>query len=77
MEKPTKKKELESFLGLINFYNIYLFQDIISLLNRLLKCVKNVEFIWTQKQNKAFEALNKASTSKLVIKMFDPKNSLL
>ena len=35
---------------------------------------KNAEF--TQKQNKAFEALEKALTSKPVIKIFDPKKEV-
>ena len=48
-----------------------------SLLNHLLKCVKdNVETTRTQKQNKAFEALKKALTSKKVIKIFDPKKEV-
>ena len=46
-----------------------------SLLNHLLKCVKkNIEFTWTQKQNKAFEALKKALTSKQ--KIFNPKKEV-
>ena len=36
-------------------------------------CKKNVEFTWTQKQNKASKALKKALTSKPLIKIFDPK----
>ena len=40
MEKSMNKKELESFLGLINFYSRCLARYIVSLLNHLLKCVK-------------------------------------
>ena len=69
------KKELE-FFGLINFYSGYLPRYIVSLLNYLLKCIKNVEFIWTQKQNKAFEALKKVLTSKQVIKIFDAEKEV-
>ena len=51
-----------------------------SLLNHLLKCIKKkkkkTEFTWTQKQNKAFKALKKALTSKLIIKIFDPKKEI-
>ena len=43
MEKPTNKKELESFLRLINFYSRYLPIYIVSLLNHLLKCVKKTK----------------------------------
>ena len=42
----------------------------------MLKCVKNVEFTWMQKQNKAFEALKKALTNKPVIKIFDPNREV-
>ena len=46
-------------------------------MNHLLKCVKkNVKFTWTQKQNKAFEALKKALTDKPEIKIFDPKKEV-
>ena len=38
---------------------------------------KNVEFTWTQKQNKAFEALKKVLTSKPVLNIFfDPKKEV-
>ena len=76
MEKPTNKKELESFLGLINFYSRYLprYSEIIEPFAEMSK--KNMEFTWMQKQNKAFEALKKALTSKLVIKIFDPKKEV-
>ena len=75
MEKPTNKKQLESFLGLISTADIFL--DIVSLLIHLLKCIKNpVKFTWTQKQNKTFEALKKSLTSKPVIKIFDPKKEV-
>ena len=37
---------------------------------------KNVEFTWTQKQNKAFEAFKKALTSKAIKKMFNPQKEV-
>ena len=48
-----------------------------SLLNHLLKRVQNVEFTWTLKQSKVFEALKKALTSKPVIKIFNPKKEVI
>ena len=45
-------------------------------MNYLLKCIKNIEFTWTKKQNKAFESLKKALTSKPVIKIFDDKKEV-
>ena len=54
MEKLKNKKELESFLGLINFYSRYLpkYSELIEPFAEMRK--KNIEFTWTQKQNKAF-----------------------
>ena len=72
MEKPTNKKELESFLGLINFYSKYL-PRYSELIQPFVEMLKNVEFTWMRKQNKALEALKKALTSKPGIKLFDPK----
>ena len=77
MENPTNKKELESFLGLINFYSRYLpwYCEVIEPFFEIPK-KKNVEFTWTQKQNKIFEALKKALINKVVIKIFDPKKEV-
>ena len=76
MEKPTNKKELESFLGLINFYSRYLprYSELIEPFVEMSKT--NREFIWMQEQNRAFEALKKALSSKPVIKIFDPKKEV-
>ena len=77
-EKPTNKKELESFLELINFYNRYLprYSELIEPFAEMREKKKHVEFTWTQKQNKPFEASKKALTSKPVIKIFDPKKEV-
>ena len=76
MGEPTNKKELESFLGLINSYSRYLsrYSELIEPFVKMRN--KNVEFSWTRKENKAFEALKKALTSKPVINLFDPKKQL-
>ena len=73
MEKPTNKKELESLLGSINFYHRYfpIYRELIEPFAEMRK--KNVEFIWTLKQNKVFKALKRALTGKPVIKIFGPK----
>ena len=73
MEKFTNKKQLESFLGLINFFSRYLprYSELIEPFTEMHK--KSIEFTWKQKQNKAFKALKKALTSTLVIKIFDPE----
>ena len=58
MENPTNKKDLESFLGLINFYSRYL-PRYSELIEPFAEKRKNVEFTWAQKQNKAFEEFKK------------------
>ena len=70
IEKPTNKKELKS---LINFCSRYL-RRYSELIEPFVE--KNVEFKWTQEQNKAFEELKKVLPSKTVIKIFDPKNEV-
>ena len=75
MEKPKNKKELESFLGLINFYSRYL-PRYNELIESYAEMHKKTEFTGLQKQNKAFEELKKALTSKPVIKIFDPKKEV-
>ena len=52
MEKPTNKKELESFLGLINFYSRYLLRyseltEPFVGMGKKKKKKNNVEFTWT------------------------------
>ena len=73
---PTNKKELESFLGLANFYNRYLpkYSELIEPFAHLRK--KNNDFVWTGEQEKAFNKLKRALVEKPVVKVFDPKKEL-
>ena len=68
---PTNKKELQSFLGLVNFYRRYVqkYTDLTEPFTNLRK--KNVEFIWSEKQQKAFGRLKVIIAKKLVVKIFD------
>ena len=38
---------------------------------------KNVEFIWSEKQQKAFDWLKVIMAKKLVMKIFDPKKNIM
>ncbi len=66
-------KELESFLGLVNFYRQYVpkYADLTEPFANLIK--KNVEFIWSEKQQKAFDRLKVIVAKKPVVKIFDQK----
>lgn len=71
--EPRNKKELQSFLGLANFYRHFVknFADISIPLTQLLK--KRVEFTWSTECDDAFESIKKAlcSTDVLAFPNFD------
>ena len=73
MKKPTNKKDLESFLGLINFYRRYLprYSELIEPFVEMRK--KGRIYM----QNKAFDTLKKALTSEPVIKIFEPNKEVI
>ena len=53
-------------------------QSIRTWLNRLqIYEKKNVEFIWSEKQQKAFDRLNVIMAKKPVVKIFDPKKDIM
>ena len=70
---PTNKKDLESFLGLVNFYSRYLhkYSDLVEPFSEVRK--KNTEFVWSPKLEAAFCKLKNALMEKPVVKVFDPK----
>ena len=72
----SNKKELESFLGLANFYSRYLtkYLELIGPFNDLKK--KNSEFKWTLKQERSFNKLKKALMENPIMKIFDPKKEM-
>jgi transposase InsO family protein len=64
---PTNLRELQQFVGMINYYRRYInnYADGMAPLFQLLK--KQIPFIWTEKQQKAFEeAKNKLTTAPLL-----------
>ena len=65
---PANKKELESLLGLVNFYRWYVskYTDLIESFANLRK--KNVEFIWSEKQLIAFDRLKVIMAKKPAIR---------
>ena len=73
---PTNKKELESFLELVNFYGRYVPKYTDSTERFVNSRKKNVEFIWSEKQQKAFDRLKVITANKSVAKVFDPKKDM-
>ena len=65
---PMKVKDVESFLGFANFYQIFIqnFSHIARLLNKL-KGKK--EWTWNEEHNKVFEELKEKITSQLVLSL--------
>jgi hypothetical protein len=56
---PTTLIELQSFLGLANFYQIFVlgFSHIAWALNQITRCGGKVKFVWGHPQQQAFDDL--------------------
>lgn len=78
VEAPTPKnqKELESFLGLINFYSRFL-KDRAQNLKPLYECAKNNKFEWTDNCQKAFEWVKQELISPRVLAHYDPSKQVV
>ncbi|UYV64718.1 hypothetical protein LAZ67_3001747 [Cordylochernes scorpioides] len=70
--QPKKAKEVQSFLGMCSYYRkcIKDFSLIADPLTSLIR--KNVQFIWTGKQEEAFQNLKKALMNPPILGHFDP-----
>src|SRR5258708_5230653 len=64
---PTKVKEVQSFLGFVNFYQKFIrdFSDVAHPLYALT--CKTQQWVWGSPEQKAFDALKKAGTSTPVL----------
>ena len=65
--KPTKVKDIRSFLGFCNFYRPFIrgFAHITRPLNELTK--KDIEWSWTSRQEEAFNKLKECVTSEPIL----------
>ena len=72
--RPTTKKQLRSFLGLVGFYRSFIehFSEIAAPLTELTrKGQKNHEIQWGEPQEQAFNQLRKALVNQPILKMAD------
>ena len=69
---PRSAKEVQSFLGMINFYHDFIpnLASISEPLRRLLR--KRVRFSWSNVQQSAFDALKRKAAENLSVNIFDP-----
>jgi hypothetical protein len=72
VKRPMTKRDLESFLGIVNFYGRHLsrFSDRVAPLNELRG--RNVPFEWKEEQQKAFDKLKEALSCYPLVRLFDP-----
>ena len=76
-QEPTSKKELQSFLGLLNFYHCFLKSKatIAEPLHRLLDGKSG--WIWNNEHKQAFEKCKKLLTSNSVLCPFDAEQNII
>lgn len=72
--RPTCKRDVQSFLGLVNFYRRFI-RNCSRISRPLTKITGNVPFNWTNYEQNAFDKLRKAVTSAPVLRAFDPELS--
>src|SRR6202051_2496500 len=71
-DTPTKKKELQRFLGFCNYYRRFI-KDYSLLAKPLTTLTGNVEWQWTENEHLAFKRLIHAITSEPVLALPRPK----
>lgn len=69
---PESKKDVQSFLGLVNYYRRFI-RNCAQIAKPLTELTKNVPFEWTEKQQSAFSRLKNAVITAPVLQTFDPR----
>lgn len=74
---PTDVKQLQSFLGLVNYYRNFVpnASALLAPLYDLLK--KGAKWDWSVERNQAFETIKKSLASDTVLAHFDPKAKII
>lgn len=71
MEHPTSKKELQRFLGMINYLRSFI-PNMAELTEPLRQLLKNkVDFLWTNNHEKTVETLKQMLTKSPILQPFD------
>ena len=73
-ERPTTKKQVRSFFGLVGFYRQFIknFSELAAPLTELTKKgQRNQDIKWGESQEKAFNQLRQALVSKPILKMVE------
>ena len=70
--KPTDVRKVREFVGLANFYRSFVpnFSTVVTPLTDLTR--KDVDFIWGEPQQQAFDSLKRQLTDSPVLALFDP-----
>ena len=71
-ETPSCKRDVQSFLGLVNYYRRFV-RNCSAIAKPLTELTKNTPFVWTDRQDEAFKTLKRAITTAPVLKTFDPE----
>lgn len=74
---PTNVNQLQSFLGLVNYYRNFV-PNASSILNPLYDLLKKgVKWVWSEEHNKAFVAIKECLASEQVLAHFNPAAQLV
>jgi len=66
METPTNKKELQTFLGFVNFYHKFI-KDFAKMSRKLTHLTGKIPWVWTEEQTIAFEQLKAKVTMEPIL----------
>ena len=73
---PTKAKDVESFMGLVNYHRAFI-KDFSRLAEPLYAVTGKKQFEWTEKQSKAFETLKEALLKPPVLALPNVKDAFI
>ena len=76
MEPPTCKKDLQRFLGMVNYLARFIsdLSQHTALLRTLLN--QNVQWTWTENHQKSFENLQSLVSSEQILQYYDPNRAI-
>lgn len=77
MKRPTNKKDLQTFLGVINFMRPFInnLSELAMPMHELLK--KNIAFIWTENQEQAMKKIKEGILTANILVPFDESKEII